>query len=105
MKKAKAKREAPKAEAVPTWFLLDANGNPCWRSLITPHERAKRIRDGQRYAFMVPADPLADAALEKLRAWAKAERAWRDTGEGGAAAADRRETELLETAEALEQRK
>ena len=69
-------KRKPKVEARPCWYLLDDAGNACWRSLITPKERAKRIRSGNNYAFMVPADPRRDAELKALRKLAEAAAVW-----------------------------
>lgn len=71
-------RKKPKARGC--WYLLDDAGNACWRSLITAKERAKRIRNGSRYAFMIPADRAAAAvvrAYERVGRATMAERqAW-----------------------------
>lgn len=74
---AQARTKAKRIEARGCWYLLDDAGNACWRSLVTAKERAKRIRNGSHYAFMVPADPLARLKEDVLRA---ARKVWRTTG-------------------------
>lgn len=81
-------KRKPKVEARPCWYLLDDAGNACWRSLITPKERAKRIRSGNNYAFMVPADPRREAELRDLRRVAKAAARWAAAHESGVSLAE-----------------